>query len=86
MNLAFRFPILFWNCACLIADSGGAEAEMDEQDDVSENCIDSYDYSDTIEEFGSENDDEDEEDEDEEEEVKKIAKKKVKATNYGRIL
>ena len=25
MNLAFRFPIIYWNCACLITDSGGAE-------------------------------------------------------------
>ena len=25
MNLAFRFPIIFWNCACLIVDSGGIE-------------------------------------------------------------
>ena len=25
MNLAFRFPIIFWNCACLISDSGSSE-------------------------------------------------------------
>lgn len=25
MNLAFRFPIIFWNTACLITDSGGVE-------------------------------------------------------------
>ena len=25
MNLAFRFPIMFWNCACLISDAGGNE-------------------------------------------------------------
>lgn len=25
MNLAFRFPIIFWNTACLITDSGGSE-------------------------------------------------------------
>lgn len=25
MNLAYRFPIIFWNTACLITDSGGAE-------------------------------------------------------------
>ena len=22
MNLCFRFPIIYWNCACLITDSG----------------------------------------------------------------
>ena len=27
MNLAYRFPVIIWNCACLIADSGGAEVE-----------------------------------------------------------
>ena len=25
MNLAYRYPIIFWNTACLITDSGGAE-------------------------------------------------------------
>lgn len=27
MNLAYRWPVIFWNCACLITDSGGAEEE-----------------------------------------------------------
>lgn len=26
MNLAFRYPIIFWNTACLITDSGGSES------------------------------------------------------------
>ena len=30
MNLAYKFPIVFWNCACLITDSGGAEEDEDE--------------------------------------------------------
>lgn len=30
MNLAFRFPIIFWNCANLIVNSGGDEEENDE--------------------------------------------------------
>ena len=30
MNLAYRFPIIFWNTACLITDSGGAE-DSDEE-------------------------------------------------------
>lgn len=25
MNLCFRYPIIFWNCACLITDSGAAK-------------------------------------------------------------
>ena len=27
MNLAFKYPIVFWNCACLITDSGGSNNE-----------------------------------------------------------
>ena len=39
MNLAYKFPIIFWNCACLITDSGGAavlENELDEDEDDEE--------------------------------------------------
>ena len=37
MNLAYRFPIIFWNCACLITDSGGvANAENDLEEDEDE--------------------------------------------------
>ena len=27
MNLAYKYPIIFWNCACLINDAGGNELE-----------------------------------------------------------
>jgi len=27
MNLAYRFPIIYWNCACLISDSGSINPE-----------------------------------------------------------
>lgn len=27
MNLAYKYPIIFWNCSCLICDSGGNEEE-----------------------------------------------------------
>ena len=33
MNLAYKYPIIFWNCACLITDSGGAANIEDEDDD-----------------------------------------------------
>lgn len=29
MNLAYRFPIIYWNTACLLVDSGGAEGTTD---------------------------------------------------------
>ena len=48
MNLAFKYPIIFWNCACLIADSGGVEEDEEaeiidiyEPEDFSE-----YEYED----------------------------------------
>lgn len=78
MNLAYHFPIIFWNCACLITDAGGDEKEIeDEEIEVVEET-----YSNEIEEFTQ--DDEDEDDDDEEvTEVKK--KKKSTSVNYGKI-
>ena len=95
MNLAFKYPIMFWNCACLISDAGGNDSneEIDEEaieeDKVEEPYKEEMDWFD---------DDEDEEvssyDEDDGENgwpatiiVTKDGrkKKKVKATNYGKI-
>ena len=90
MNLAFKYPIIFWNCACLISDSGGAQMEenYDEEGNVREDdeCEASYM---AMEDFGAEYIEEDsEEDEDDDEEVPEVKKKKKKqkTTNYGRIL
>ena len=80
MNLAYRFPIMFWNCACLISDSGGAESEDEEEDN--ENIYEEVEYS-SIEDFGGE--EENDEDEDEEEISVKKKKKKTKSANYGKI-
>ena len=33
MNLAFRYPLIYWNCACLITDSGAIENKDDDEDD-----------------------------------------------------
>ena len=34
MNLAYRYPIVYWNTANLIVDSGGVQAEdVDEEDE-----------------------------------------------------
>ena len=94
MNLAYKYPIIFWNCACLINDAGGGEdTEIDEE--VSEEIKVEEPYYDEMEEF----------DEDEDEEVSSYdeddgangypativvtasgkKKKKLKATNYGKI-
>ena len=77
MNLAYHYPIIFWNCACLINDAGGDEKE-DEEDE--EAAIVEETYSSDIEEFGAEEEDDDD---DEEEVVKK--KKRIVSTNYGKI-
>ena len=77
MNLAYHFPIIFWNCACLITDAGGDEKEVeDEETEIVEET-----YSNEIEEFTQ--DDEDEDDDEEVTEVKK--KKKSTSVNYGKI-
>ena len=81
MNLAYHYPIIFWNCACLITDAGGDEKEQeDEEVEVVEEV-----YNNEIEEFTQ--DDEDDDDEDEEEEIEAGVKKKKKTSsvNYGKI-
>ena len=84
MNLAFRYPIIFWNCACLISDSGGAQTEeMEEIIGEEEQCEEVFVE---MEDFGAEYIEEDDEEDDEEEEVvEKKKKKKQKTTNYGKI-
>ena len=95
MNLAYRFPIMFWNCACLISDSGGAEGEDEEVDeDGATEVIETY--SNEMEEFGEDDNDDEITDSYDEEDcdgypatvcVMKDGKKKkkVKNTNYGKI-
>ena len=94
MNLAYKYPILFWNCACLITDSGGAENINEDEDE--EIFYEEETYSNEIEEFTEDDDEEDIEDSYEEEDcdgypsevcVMKDGKKKkkVKVTNYGKI-
>lgn len=88
MNLAFKYPIIFWNCACLIADSGGAETEMEDGND--EEIIREDDWNESneisVEDFGA--DDEPEEDDnsgDSDTPSKSKSKKSAKSSNYGKI-
>lgn len=83
MNLAYKYPIMFWNCACLISDSGGAESDDEEQADE-ENVYEEVEYS-SFEDFGAEEEDNDEDDDDEEDITATKKKKKTKSANYGRI-
>lgn len=86
MNLAYKYPIMFWNCACLISDSGGAESD-DEYDNDSdqEEYYEEVEY-DSMEDFGAEEGDEDEDEDEEIVSATSKKKKKTKSANYGRIL
>ena len=83
MNLAYRFPIMFWNCACLISDAGGAEASEEEMEEEEVIVEEVYDELEGMEDFVE--DDEDEDDEEEETSKANKKKKKTKTTNYGKI-
>ena len=85
LNLAYKYPIVFWNCACLISDSGGTESDEDEvyETEIEQNEF----YNNCIEEFIDSNDEEDEDEVDENDEGNQVTKKKkkTKTTNFGKI-
>ena len=76
MNLAYRFPIILWNTACLICNSGGDEQDELVQEEFFEEVVTS-----SFESFVEEEDEE----EDDEEEVEEKKKKKTRSANYGKI-
>ena len=98
MNLAFKFPIMFWNCACLISDAGGNEADGNGTEDSvgGEYSWSSSEMAEGFVDFTSDEPDEEDDSDDAGEDDGEDAvsesngttkpKKKVKATNYGRIL
>ena len=80
LNLAYKYPIILWDCACLITDSGGAEKDIDdEENDTS--CEEEF-FDSSIGIFDEQEEDEDNE---EDEGTKTVKKKIVKSTNYGKI-
>lgn len=94
MNLAYKYPSIFWDCACLINDAGGNEIEEIDEEAIEETKAEEP-YYEEMEEFDDEEDEEESSyDEDDSESgypativVTKDGKKKkkVKATNYGKI-
>ena len=94
MNLAYHYPIMFWNCACLISDAGGNDIEDEVDEEAAEEWKHEESYHTEMEDF---NDEEDEAEDSYEEEdsdgypaeiiktTEGRKKKKVKATNYGKI-
>ena len=91
MNLAYKYPILFWNCACLISDAGGNEENesgdtTEDGGNVFEEAIE--EVGDGMVDFNESDDDEEDDDGDDDETATKNSakpKKKSKATNYGKI-
>lgn len=79
LNLVYKYPIIFWNCACLIVNSGANSEEDNALEDFDE--IDGVTYvTPTVVE-----DDDDDEDEEDADEPKVKAKKKTRVVNYGKI-
>ena len=99
MNLAFRFPIMFWNCACLISDAGGdegSEADAGGGEEIEVGGTDSgstYEMAEGFVDFGNEgSDDDDDAGESDEEDADTDStagtakpKKRTRTTNYGKI-
>lgn len=47
MNLAYKYPLIFWDCACLITDSGGNDETEEEIVDIYETeDFEEYEYED----------------------------------------
>lgn len=85
MNLAYKYPIMFWNCACLISDSGGAESDDEyDNDPDQEEYYEEVEY-DSMEDFGAEEGDEDEDEDEETVSATSKKKRKTKSANYGKI-
>ena len=80
MNLAYKFPIIFWNCACLITDSGGSETPEEDggiytDEDDEDEIVDIYEPED-FDEY---------EYEDAPDKKTKVKKKRQKSNNYEKI-
>lgn len=84
MNLAYKYPIIFWNCACLISDSGGNESENKEEENISE--VETFgEFSNCVEEFSDEDEDDEGNDGLSSEDSSKGKKKAIRTANYAKI-
>ena len=83
MNLAWKYPIVYWNTANLIVDSGGVQSFEDEEIEEAELDIKQEIGIDEIEE--EEEEEWEEANEVEEANVEDKKKKKSKSIDYGRV-
>ena len=81
LNLAYKYPTILWDCACLISDSGGAEKEEESDEENEQNCVEET-FDSSIGTFDDETNDEDDEGD---ETAAKKNKKSTKSANYGKI-
>lgn len=86
--LATEYPSIYWNCACLITNSGGNEDAEDEEDDDNKSNQNRVSELISVSNRNDDNDDESEAEEDDEDSGEEDAtkkKKKARNTNYGKI-
>lgn len=81
LNLAYKYPIILWNCACLISDSGGNEKEEAEEKVNESNDWEVFDEL-SIGVFEENSEDEEENDNETSTPAKKKHSSKI---NYGKI-
>ena len=83
LNLAYRYPIILWNCACLISDSGGNEKDGIERENEEDNRGDNWETFDDVSMGVFQDDISGNE---EEEDISNTpTKKKASKINYGKI-
>ena len=83
MNLAYKYPIIFWNAANLIVDSGGIQTATDDEDEESIIVEDAPDED--VEESDEEQEEWEEENEVAAEAEEDKKKKKTKTVDYGKV-
>ena len=85
MNLAYKYPIVFWNCACLISDSGGNEDEEDKIDEGVYGFSWDSSISVSVTDFNEEDEIDEETDDEAESDTQGSKKKTTRTANYGKI-
>ena len=91
LNLAYRYPTILWDCACLISDSGGAEKDEKEDEEYDEGTV-GADIGDSFDDISMGDFSEDIQEEEEgrtnlsnNSTRKKSLKRTTSNTNYGKI-
>ena len=83
LNLVYHYPIIFWNCACLISDSGGNEDNDNKEEDRRDSWEEFDDVSMGI--FEENNEEQSTDISDDSSKTNTNTKKKTRTVNYGKI-